>query len=46
MEAVERIGNMRKFPADDSKWKVVPHVLRLMLDEDVKFEHHKPEDEE
>jgi hypothetical protein len=46
MEAVERIGNMKKFPVDESKWKVVPHVLRLMLDDDLKFEHHKPKDEE
>ncbi len=34
MEAVEKIGNMKTFPEDESKWKVVPHVLKLMLDEE------------
>lgn len=41
MEAVEKIGNMKSFPEDESKWKVVPHVLKLMLDENVKFEYHE-----
>lgn len=40
MEAVEKIGNIKKFPEDESKWKVVPHILRLVLDQDVKFEYH------
>jgi len=39
MEAVEKIGNMNKFPEDDTNWKVVPHILRLMLNDDVKFEY-------
>jgi hypothetical protein len=37
MEAVEKIGNMKSYPDDESKWKVVPHVLKLMLNNDVKF---------
>lgn len=41
MEAVEKIGNMKSFPEDETKWKVVPHVLKLMLDETVKFEYHE-----
>lgn len=46
MEAVEKIGNIKKFPADETKWKVVPHVLRLILGEDVKFIYTKePEDD-
>ncbi|MBN1497814.1 MAG: hypothetical protein JXA07_13645 [Spirochaetes bacterium] len=46
MEAVEKIGNMKTFPEDESKWKVVPHVLRLMLDEKVKFEYREESDQE
>ena len=37
MEAVEKIGNMKKFPDNDTKWKVVPHILRLSLNDDLKF---------
>jgi hypothetical protein len=46
MEAVEKIGNMKSFPDDESKWKVVPHVLKLMLDENVKFEYHEDAEQE
>lgn len=46
MEAVEKIGNMKKFPDDDTRWKVVPHILRLMLNGDLKFEFRSPEREE
>jgi len=47
MEAVEKIGNMRAFPEDDTKWKVVPNVLKLMLNSDVKFIHtEEPEKEQ
>ena len=46
MESVEKIGNIRKFPTDESKWKVVPHVLRLVLQEDVKFIYMKETEEE
>ncbi len=46
MEAIEKIGNIKKFPTDDTKWKVVPHVLNLVLSEDVKFIYTKePETE-
>ncbi len=46
MEAVEKIGNMKKFPENETKWKVVPHILKLMLNEDVKFEYHKDDEGE
>ncbi|HOT43805.1 MAG TPA: hypothetical protein PLM53_05070 [Spirochaetota bacterium] len=47
MEAVEKIGNMRSFPEDDSKWKVVPNILKLMLNNDVKFiNYEEPEKEQ
>ena len=37
MEAVEKIGNMKSFPEDETKWKVVPNILKLMLNNDIKF---------
>ena len=46
MEAVEKIGNMKKFPDTETKWKVVPHILRLMLNEDIKFEYKKVADKD
>jgi hypothetical protein len=46
MEAVEKIGNMRTFPEDETKWKVVPNILKLMLNNEVKFIHtEEPEKE-
>ena len=39
MVAVEKIGNMKDYPEDDSKWKVVPNLLKLMLDDSIKFQH-------
>jgi hypothetical protein len=45
MESVEKIGNIRKFPTDESKWKVVPNILRLILNEDVKFIYTKEDPE-
>lgn len=41
MESVEKIGNMKKFPEDESKWKVVPHILRMSLTGELKFEYQK-----
>jgi hypothetical protein len=46
METVEKIGNIKKFPTDDTKWKVVPNVLQLVLQEDVKFIFTKEPEEE
>jgi hypothetical protein len=37
MEAVEKIGNMKGYPEDESKWKVVPNILKLMLNNEIKF---------
>jgi len=36
MKAVEKIGNIREYPEDDSvKWKVVPNILKLMLNKNL-----------
>ncbi len=46
MEAVEKIGNMKSFPEDESKWKVVPNILKLMLNNEVKFIHNEEPEKE
>ena len=37
MKAVDRVGNIGQYPESDLNWKVVPNVLKLALDEKVKF---------
>ena len=46
MEAVEKIGNMKSFPEDDTRWKVVPNIMKLMLNNDIKFIHNEEADKE
>ncbi len=46
MEAVEKIGNMKSFPEDETKWKVVPNILKLMLNNDIKFIHNEEAEKE
>ncbi len=37
MKAVDRVANIRDYPENDLNWKVVPNVLKLALDGDVKL---------
>ena len=37
MRAVDKVSNIRDYPEKDTNWKVVPNVLKLILNEDVKF---------
>jgi len=37
MVMVDKIGNIQEYPEEDFNWKVVPNILKLALDEDVKF---------
>jgi hypothetical protein len=37
MEAVEKIGNIRQFPEDSNKWKVVPNILKLVLNDNLHY---------
>lgn len=39
MATVERIGNIKEYPEDDISWKVVPNILKLVLDETIKFHY-------
>ncbi len=37
MKAVDLVGNIANYPEDDLNWKVVPNVLRLALEGEVKL---------
>jgi hypothetical protein len=39
MKAVDRISNIKDFPEENLNWKVVPHILKVMLNGEVKFEY-------
>jgi hypothetical protein len=37
MRAVDKVSNIRNYPEKDTNWKVVPNVLKMILNEDVNF---------
>jgi hypothetical protein len=37
MKAVDLVGNIQNYPETDLNWKVVPNVLKLALEGDVKL---------
>ena len=37
MKSIDKVGNMRGYPEKDTNWKVVPNVLKLLLNEEVKY---------
>jgi len=37
MKAVDKVSNIRNYPEKDTNWKVVPNVLKLILNEEVNF---------
>lgn len=37
MNSVDRIGNMNIYPENEESWKVVPNILKIMLEERVQF---------
>lgn len=39
MKAVDLVGNIKNYPESDLNWKVVPNVLRLALDGEIKLEY-------
>lgn len=39
MKAVDKVGNINDYPESDLNWKVVPNVLKLSLDEKIKFKY-------
>ncbi|MCP4133274.1 MAG: hypothetical protein GY754_20060 [bacterium] len=45
MVAVDKIGNMKDYPDENTSWKVVPNILRMILGDDLNFEYTPPEKE-
>ncbi len=43
MMAVTRQKNIADYPEPDLNWKIVPNILKLMLDEQVKYEYDESE---
>ena len=42
MAAVDKIGNLRGFPEDENSWKIVPNILKFVLEEKIVFEKESP----
>lgn len=40
MEAFSKVDNIEDYPEEEKSWKLVPNVLALMLNEDIKFTYH------
>jgi hypothetical protein len=43
MVAIDKLGNVQGYPDEEEGWKIVPNILKMMLDEDIKY---NPEDDE
>ena len=41
MKAVDVVGNIRAYPEEDLNWKVVPNVLKLALESEIKMVYNK-----
>jgi len=39
MKAVDKVGNIDKYPESDLNWKVVPNVLKMALTQEIKFDY-------
>lgn len=44
MKAVDKVGNINQYPESDLNWKVVPNVLKLSLDEKIKFSYDETQE--
>jgi len=38
METIDRVGNIDNYSEDDTSWKIVPNILKLVLEDEVKYE--------
>ena len=43
MKAVDHVANIKDYPEEDLNWKVVPHILKLALENEIKIVYHKGE---
>lgn len=42
MKYVDKIANIKNYPEENLNWKVVPNILKLTLEEELKFEYQLP----
>lgn len=39
MIVIDKVANVQGFPEDDEEgWKIVPHILKMMLDENIQYD--------
>jgi len=43
MKAVDHVENIKNYPEEDLNWKVVPNVLKLALEDEIKIVYNKDE---
>ncbi len=46
MKAVDKVTNIKDYPEENYNWKVVPNVLKLVLNSDIKLVYTEPEAEQ
>jgi hypothetical protein len=39
MKAVEKLGNIQGYPEGEEGWKVVPNILKLILEDKLKIDY-------
>lgn len=37
MNVVDKLGNVKEYPEEDTNWKVVPNILDLMFDRKINY---------
>jgi len=37
MQLVDRIGNIKEYPESDESWKVVPNIIKLVLEKKIHY---------
>lgn len=38
MIVIDKVGNVQGFPDEEEGWKIVPNILKMMLDESIKYD--------
>jgi hypothetical protein len=41
MNSVDKVANIRNYPERDTNWKVVPNILKILLNEEITFINHE-----
>jgi hypothetical protein len=41
MNSVDKVANIKNYPEKDTNWKVVPNILKILLNEEITFVNHE-----